>query len=105
MSDATEHFWNLAEPYLGRPGVTRGTMMGFGCLRYEGAFFATVHRASGDLIVKLDAPRVEELIAAGIGEPFAPAGKRFRAWVAIPERDDARWHLLIEEALQLAGAA
>ena len=86
-------------------GVTRGTMMGFGCLRYEGAFFASVHRQTGDLIVKLDEARVNGLIEAGLGEPFAPAGRRFRQWVAVPERDDARWHQLIEEALLIAEAS
>jgi len=105
MNDATDHFWNLVDPFLKRPGVSRGTMMGFGCLRYEGAFFATVHRKTGDLVVKLDELRVDGLIEAGLGEPFAPAGRRFRAWVAVRERDDERWLQLIEEAMKRAEGA
>jgi hypothetical protein len=35
-------------------------------------------------LVKLPQPRVGQLIAAGHGEPFAPAGRVFREWVAIP---------------------
>ena len=34
------YFWELAEPLLASEGVTRGTMMGFPCLRKHGAFFA-----------------------------------------------------------------
>ena len=39
--------------------------MGYPCLRANGAFFACVERTTGHLIVKLPAPRVNELIAAG----------------------------------------
>ncbi|HEX4661123.1 MAG TPA: hypothetical protein VH307_27340, partial [Streptosporangiaceae bacterium] len=54
------------------------------------------HR-SGDLIVKLPRHRVEQLIETG-GKPFAPAGRTFREWVLIDDRDQARWAELIDEA-------
>ncbi len=47
-------------------------MMGFPCLRFAGAFFASCDHRTGDLIVKLSRDRVAQLIAEGIGKPFAP---------------------------------
>ncbi len=40
-------------------------------------------RTTGDLVVELLRVRVAELIEAGIGAPFAPAGKVFSEWVAV----------------------
>ena len=77
-------FWELAQPLLDQAGVTRSTMMGFPCLRLHGDFFATCDRRSGDLVVKLDQEQVTRLIHAARAEPFAPNGRRFRAWAAIP---------------------
>jgi hypothetical protein len=54
-------FWSLAEPLLERPGVSRGTMMGFPCLRLNGRFFASIDRDSKNLVVKLPADRVGDL--------------------------------------------
>ena len=58
-------FWDLAEPLLGRADVTRSTMMGLPCLRWNGAFFASSDRRTGDLLVKLAESRVDQLVAAG----------------------------------------
>lgn len=93
-----EAFWDLAEPLLGRPGVTRSTMMGFPCLRLGGQFFASTDRATGDLLVKLPEARVDALVAAGRAEPFAPAGRRFREWAAIPYARSRTWRKLLDEA-------
>ena len=59
-------------------------MMGFPCLRVDGKFFASTDRATGDLLVKLPEARVDELVDTGRAESFAPAGRRFREWAAIP---------------------
>jgi len=53
-------FWELAQQFLAEPGVTQGTMMGYPCLRADGAFFACVERTTGHLIVKLPAHRVQQ---------------------------------------------
>ncbi|HEY7137289.1 MAG TPA: hypothetical protein VIB48_19695 [Acidimicrobiia bacterium] len=95
-------FWRLATSMLDQPGVTKSTMMGLLCLRYEGDFFACCDRNTGDLVVKLNAPCVAALIAAGRAEPFAPAGRPFREWVAIPLDARRTWRRYIEEALRLA---
>lgn len=93
-----EFFWTIAEPLLAVDGVEKGTMMGYPCLRADGAFFASVHPESGDLIVKLPADRVQTMIDANEGHPFAPAGRRFREWVRIEIRDQERWARLLEES-------
>jgi hypothetical protein len=95
---ATDFFREASASALTHADVVTGTMMGFPCLRVSGAFFASCDRRSGDLIVKLPRQRVQELITAGVGKPFAPAGRTFREWVMIDDRDPARWAELIDEA-------
>lgn len=101
-SDPAAYFWTLAATFLEQPDVDRGTMMGFPCLRVEGAFCACAHRTSGDLIVKLSRERVVALIAEGTGQPFAPAGRTFREWVQVDRRDEVLWRGLIDEAVRRA---
>jgi uncharacterized protein (TIGR02453 family) len=93
-----ELFWELVEPMYADPAVQRSTMMGLPCVRLHGRFFASFDRGSGALLVKLPAPRVGQLIAVGVGEPFAPAGRVFREWVALPRPDRRRWRSLLAEA-------
>lgn len=93
-----ERFWELAEPFLLRSGVTQSTMMGFPCLRIHGQFFASTDRANGNLLVKLPEARVDSLVSAGRAEPFAPAGRRFREWAAIPYARSRTWRRLLDEA-------
>lgn len=100
--DPTAFFWQVAERALSEDGVQRATMMGFPCLRVDGAFFASCDHRSGALIVKLRQERVKGLIAAGAGQPFAPAGRTFREWVLVAERDAPRWRALIDEAREFA---
>lgn len=95
-------FWALAERLLGEPPVTRSTMMGFPCLRFDGRFFASIDRASKDLVVKLPAARVEELIASGQGTVFAPNHRVFREWVAVPVPDRDLWAALLDGAMAYA---
>ncbi len=96
-------FWELAQQLLAEPGVTRGTMMGYPCLRSNGAFFACVERTTGHLIVKLPAHRVSELTATGQALPFAPNGRTFREWAAFPVADPAEWRALLAEARGFTG--
>src|ERR1051325_8275511 len=112
-------FAELAQQLLAEPGVTRSTMMGYPCLRANGAFFACVERATGNLIVKLPAHRVSELAATGQPLPFAPTGasgpaaparpppsatkgRTFREWAAFPVADPAEWRALLTEARAFA---
>ena len=99
-----ERFWSLAEPLLARPGVTRSTMMGFPCLRLDGQFFASCDPRTGNLVIKLDADRVAELIDSGRAEAFAPNGRRFREWVTIPGSKRGSWRRLLALAFETATA-
>jgi hypothetical protein len=78
--------------------VTRSTMMGFPCLRVDDRFFACVERATGNLIIKLPAERVNELVRTGGGRPFAPNGRVFKEWVACPVAARELWTELLNEA-------
>ncbi|GIH05264.1 hypothetical protein Rhe02_33310 [Rhizocola hellebori] len=97
-----ELFWDLAEPLCAQAAVSRSTMMGYPCLRYHGRFFASIDRTTGALLVKLPQDRVAELIRQGHGQPFAPAGRMFREWVAIDKPQRRRWNTLIGEAIDFA---
>lgn len=55
------------------------------------------------VVVKLPRARVEELIASGVGQPFAPAGRVFREWVSVPEPDRDQWHALLREGVTFVG--
>jgi hypothetical protein len=101
-NDAEERFWAVAEPFLAMPDVSRSTMMGLPCLRRSGAFFASYDRRRGNLVVKLPESRVAELIERAQAEPFAPAGRRFRQWAAIPPTLDRTWASLVAEAHDFA---
>jgi uncharacterized protein (TIGR02453 family) len=100
-----ELFWELVEPMYSDPAVRRSTMMGLPCVRLDGRFFASLDRRTGALVVKLPAERVAVLIAAGQGEPFAPAGRVFREWVAVSRPDRHRWRSLLAEARDHAAGA
>ena len=101
-SEEHGEFWEVAEPFLASGRLVEGTMMGHQCLRTAAGngFVATVERSSGNLVVKLPRARVAELIEVGEGLAFAPAGKVFKEWVALPEFDEARWTELIEESME-----
>jgi hypothetical protein len=97
-------FWAVAEPMLTRPGVTRSTMMGLPCLRIDGQFFGSFDRRTGDLLVKLPAARVDQLVDARHAHSFAPAGRRFREWAAIAPTRQRSWPALLEEAIDFVAA-
>ena len=100
--DARELYDELTDDLLYDPAVGRATMMGYPCVRLAGRFLASYDEKAGALIVKLPRERVLELIDSGVGDPFAPAGKRFCEWVSIPAVDRSRWQSLLTEAVDFA---
>lgn len=99
-----ELFWQLAaELQRHDPRVQDGTIMSGRCLRVGKEFLALVDYKGSGLVVKLPKQRVAELIAAGTGAPFGPAGKIFKEWVAVPKPDRARWRALLEEGIAFVG--
>ena len=69
------------------------------CARVAGEFLGLVDFKGSGLVVKLPRARVQELIDEGVGQPFAPAGKVFKEWVSVPERDRRRWRALLREGI------
>lgn len=102
-----EQFWELAEPHLASGRLVEGTMMGHQCLRSAttDGFVATVARATGNVVAKLPAARVAELIDQGAGLAFAPAGKVFREWVELPGIDESGWEALLDESIAFVDRA
>lgn len=98
MHEKEELFWELVAPHLEGP-AERGTMMGNDCLRVGGDFTAMVSRKTHDLIIKLPADRVLELIDDGQVESFSPNGKVFKEWALVPGDDPDQWTALLAEAV------
>ena len=73
------------------------------CLRVDKEFLALVDYKGSGLVVKLPRARVDELIASGVGKSFAPAGRVFREWIAVPKPDRRRWLSLLHEGVAFVG--
>lgn len=99
-----QRYEDLLDAYNDTDGVTLpGGGSGFGrsALRCHGKIFAMLVR--GQLVVKLPARRVGELIAAGQGSPFdANKGTPMREWLALGPAADSDWRDLTDEALAFA---
>jgi hypothetical protein len=101
--DPAQRFALLAEtlstrPGVGPPGASGRRGFGSAALTMDGSIFAML--VGGALVLKLPRYRVEGLVTAGTGLPFAAAnGTPMREWVALdhgtPESDLA----LAEEAM------
>jgi hypothetical protein len=97
-------FWQLAaELQQGDPRVQPGTIMNGRCLRVGKEFLALVDLKGSGLVVKLPKERVAALIETGVGQPFGPAGKVFKEWVAVPTPDRRRWRQLLREGIEFVG--
>jgi hypothetical protein len=99
--DPSQLFAVLCEECAATPGgsVPDGAGRGFGsqALKIDGAIFAMI--SGGQIVVKLPARRVAELIESGSGEPFdAGKGKPMREWVGLVG-DEAACRALVAEAL------
>ena len=101
-SDGDDQFWTLAEPLLSRPGVNPVNHDGLPLPAPHGDFFASWDQAADHLVVKLDEGTVGTLIGTGDGLVFAPAGRPFRAWVAIPANHRHSWTEALSAAYQHA---
>ena len=45
---------------------------------------------------------LKALVASGVGQPFAPAGRVFREWVAVSVEHRDAWSGLLEEGMARA---
>lgn len=103
--EKAELFWDLAGPLILKGQADKSTMMGFPCLRTEGKFFASIERETNNLIVKVPAERVNELVERGEGKNFSPNGRVFREWVLFDQADESRWSAYLDEALAFVRAS
>ena len=107
VPDAEQRFADLAEQFAGEEGVEmprEGSPRRFGsdALTVDGSIFAMLTR--GELVVKLPAARVTELVARGNGKPFtAGKGRAMPEWVVVAGDDPEEWHELAREALRFVG--
>ena len=104
MARTPEQLWEpLAKAQLVRRGVTSDT--GFGTnegLRVSGKIYAMLVR--GELVVKLPAVRVDELVDAGAARRVdAGKGRPMKEWASVPVSASRRWKGLVEEARTFVG--
>lgn len=98
-------FWTLAAELCERdPRIVESTIMNSRCLRVGKEFLALVDYKGSGLVVKLPKARVAELIRAGAGKPFAPAGRVFKEWLSVPKPDRRRWLALLKEGVAFVAA-
>ena len=99
-----ERYEDLIDEFAGADGVTPptgGSGFGRGALRYRRKIFAMFVR--GQLVVKLPAPRVDELVAGGHGERFdANKGTPMKEWFSLDPGSGLPWLPLAREALSFA---
>lgn len=100
--DAHALYDALTDDLLYDPAIGRATMMGYPCIRLAGRFVASYDTKLGGLVVKLPRERILQPVEDGTGQPFAPAGKIFREWAAIPTVHRDQWHTLLAEAIDFA---
>ena len=98
-------FWQLAADLRAEDRrVVEGTILNGRCLRVGREFLALFDGRGAGLVVKLPRERVAELIAEGVGRPFAPAGRVFGEWVSVPRPDRRRWCALLREGVAFVGS-
>ena len=83
------------------PDLAKAKGFGSKGLKVKRKMFA--FQSKGRLVVKLPAERVDELIAARIGERFDPGhGRLMKEWLAVGVARKATWMKLALEALEYA---
>ena len=58
----------------------------------------------GELILKLPANRVGELVASGKGRPWGPGARVMKQWIAVSEAAGEEWSALTVEARSFVGS-
>ncbi len=80
------------------PGDAGPRRFGSEALKVNGSIFAML--TGGHLVVKLPSDRVDALIGAGTGAPFASGrGRPMKEWLTVTLEDDETWLTLAAEAL------
>jgi hypothetical protein len=94
-----------SEPDVAHPSAGAQPRRGFGAdaLMVNGRIFAML--SHDRLVVKLPRRRMEELVAAGVGQPFDPGhGRLMREWLSLHPGHEPDWESLAREALAFGRA-
>jgi TfoX/Sxy family transcriptional regulator of competence genes len=102
--DGIAQFEHLVEAMVGAGGATYGSgsdgprrAFGATSLKTDGRIFAML--VNGRLVVKLDRRRVDELVAAGRGDPFDPGhGRIQKEWLTVESAAYDDWFELATES-------
>jgi hypothetical protein len=82
--------------------IVEGSIMNGRCLHVGKEFLALIDYEGSGLVVKLPKARVGELVEAGVGRPFGPAGRVFKEWLSVPKPDRRRLLRLLREGVAFA---
>ena len=98
MSPSFEETFEAAALRLLATGraIERGSIFHSVGLSTGGKFFAIPVR--GELLLKLPAARVAELVASETGHPFQTGGRTMREWVCVRPESEAACYRYMEEA-------
>jgi hypothetical protein len=100
-----ERFWQIASELQEEDDrIEVGRIMSSKCLRVGKEFLALYDDKRDGVVIKLPKERVQELIAAGTGESFAPAGRVFKEWVLVDEAGRRRWRSLLLAGVEFVGS-
>ena len=104
-SSTEQRFAQIVTALQRHKGVTgprsTGGRRGFGssALKLDGKIFAMMS-SKGAFVVKLSRARVDELVAAAVGERFDPGhGRVMKEWLAVRDESRSDWLALAREAL------
>jgi TfoX/Sxy family transcriptional regulator of competence genes len=100
-----ELFDRVSERVLAeRAEVEKARMFASDGLKTGGKFFAMVS-SKGDLVVKLPAERVDEIVSSGAGERFDPGhGRVMKEWASLRPADEQACAAYVEEAREFVAA-
>jgi TfoX/Sxy family transcriptional regulator of competence genes len=97
VAPSDSRFSKLVSTLGSEPGIEIGSMFGSTGLKIGGKVFAM--EVKGELVVKLPAARVAELLAADVGTSFDPGhGRLMKEWVAIASGTASEWIAYAREA-------
>lgn len=85
------------------PGDERGRMLSASGLKTAGKFYAFATK--DEVVVKLPAPRVSELVASEEGQPCSPGrGRPMKEWVCLAPADEEACAAYVLEARAFVAA-